>query len=145
MPAITPLLLYYPKSAVMWHRYATVVVGNPISISHVTSQDFTHTIHQAVADNGDKFRHSCYLGGGGYTLNVLGFTMNSGGKLDWYIDNVLAVSGQDWYSGAPTSNVIKTAGVTVVGSGPHTIMGVVNGKNVLSISYDIYLTAIALV
>ncbi len=87
-----------------------------------------------------------YLAAGAYTLNALGITSTDSGKIDWYIDNVLAVSGQDWYSAALTYNVVKTAAVTVVGNGQHTLKGVVNGKNAApSSDYIVRLTAIAFV
>ena len=66
------------------------------------------------------------------------------GKIDWYIDGVLAVSGQDWYVGSLIYNVVKTASVTVSGSGLHTVKGVTNGKNASSSNRVFSISSISL-
>lgn len=145
MSVISPQKLYYPQSAVMFQRYATVVAGDVLLFSHDALQDFAHYIWQDNAANGDSFAHPFYLAQGTYTLNVLGRTANNTGRLDWYIDGLKVVSLQDWYSVGTVSNVVKTAVVAVAGHGQHVLKGVVNGQNVASSNYRIFLTAIALV
>jgi hypothetical protein len=135
--------LYYPKICVIFHRYATVVVGNALSIAHDAAQDVAHYAYQTVSADGDTFTIPFHLSAGAYTLNVLGVRISSGGKVDWYIDGTLAVSGQDWYGAGTTRNIIKTAVVTVYGSGQHVLRGVVNGLTAPSTGYDIRLSAIA--
>jgi hypothetical protein len=134
-----------PLSAVMFHRYAVRVVGFAFSITHDALQDFAHYAWQSAAVNGDTFTHAFFCAAGAYTLNLLGVTMNASGKVDWYIDDVLVVAGQDWYSVGAVYNVVKTAAVAVASSGQHVLRGVVNGQNVASGGYRLYLTAIALV
>jgi hypothetical protein len=144
MPPITPVRLDFPLMAFAFQRYAAVVAGGVLTLVHDAAQDFAYYVYQATHANGDTFTHVIYLAAGSYTLNALGITKSTYGKLDWYIDNVLAVSGQDWYSAGDVYNVVKTAAVTVVGSGQHTLKGVVNGHNGASGGYYISLTAIAL-
>ena len=144
MPDISLPRLYYPKSATLFHRYATVVVGNVLVLSHDGAQDFSHHVSQSPNANGDTFTYPFCMAAGSYTLDVLGVKLNSCGKLDWYIDNVLAVAGQDWYAAGATYLIIFTTAVTVIGSGWHTLKGVVNGKNVASGGYRIALTAVSL-
>jgi hypothetical protein len=133
----------YPRTATIFHRYATVLVGNALVTFHNTNHDFLHYAHQTPPANGDSFIHRFYLAGGAHTLNVVGRTQNSAGRLDWYIDGVKVVSLQDWHSVGTVYNVVKTAIVPVVGNGRHTLTAVVNGKNVASINYYIQLYSIA--
>jgi hypothetical protein len=134
-----------PLSAVMFHRYALVVVGNAIAITHDSLDDFAHRAGQTLAADGDTFTHQFFLAAGVYTLNALGMTNANSGRIDWYIDGVTVVSLQDWYSAVDAHNVIKTAAVTVVGGGQHVLKGVVNGNTVPSGGYYVRLIAIALV
>jgi hypothetical protein len=129
----------------MFHRYAKVTVGNALLIAHQALADFAHYANQNPGANGDRFTHQFFLAAGAYTLNVLGPTFSDAGKVDWYIDGLLAVAGQDWYSGATVQNVVKTAAVAVASSGQHVLLGVINGHNGASAGYYLYLTAIAFV
>jgi len=144
MSVISPFRPQYPLSALMFHRYATVVVGNALTISHDATMDFAHFANQLASANGDTFTHPFYIAAGSYTLKGLGATFNGGGKLDWYIDGVLNVSGLDYYTVGWVSNVVMTAPVTVYGKGQHVLMGKVNGRNGASGAWTIPLTAIYL-
>jgi hypothetical protein len=130
---------------VIFHRYALVIVGNALTLTHHASQDFSHYAYQSVAANGDTFSHQFYLASGVYTLNLHGLKVSDSGKIDWYIDNLQVVSGQDWYGAGTTYNHIKTAAVTVKGHGRHVLKGVVNGLTAPSTGYAIKLTAISFV
>ena len=91
--------------------------------------DYNINVYQNPSANGDSFSQSFFLGAGTYTFSVMGRTEGDAGKIDWYIDNVLAVSGQDWYyGGANQHGYVQTASVTVSGNGVHTLKGIVNGK-----------------
>lgn len=136
-------IIHYPTRATMWHDEAFVVSGSAFisdKTGHEPLQNYGHYLYQPPA-NGDTFTNNCELSSGSYVFSVLGVTANSCGEVDWYIDDVLSVSGQDWYSsGASVKNVRKTASVTVTGNGRHVIKGVVNGNNGSSSSYYIFLT-----
>jgi hypothetical protein len=144
MPDMSNPSVSYPKSAVMFHRYAKVLVGNALLVQHDADHDFAGYVYQNPGANGDTFACSFSLSPGTYTLNVLGITFNTTGKVDWYIDDVLVVSGQDWYSVGVVYAVVKTAAVTVIGHGRHTLKGVINGRNVASTGWLVVLTAISL-
>lgn len=144
MGVISSVRLYYPKSAVIFHRFATVLVGNALSINHQMLQDFAHECVQWPGANGDSFTHAIYLAAGNYTLNVLGTTEPGSGKIDWSIDGVTVIAGQDWYTAGIVRNVVKTGAVVVAGHGQHVLTGLVNGQNGASAGYNIYLTALGL-
>jgi hypothetical protein len=92
--------------------------------------------------NADSFTLGVFLAAGSYTMSVLGLAYTSRGKLDWYIDDVAVVTGQDWYDAGLTANVTKTATVAVATDGMHTLKGIVNGKNAESTDYYYVLTKI---
>jgi hypothetical protein len=135
----------YPVTALMFQRYAIVGLGNPLVINHQAAQDFGHECVQWPGANGDRFIHYFYLAAGNYVLNILGTTEPGSGLIDWYIDGVLQFAGQDWYTVGIVQNVVTANAVIVVGSGQHVLTGIVNGQNVASGGFNIYLTALALV
>lgn len=141
--SVTNTSVSSPQSSVMWHDNAKVITGNALTNTHDNSQDYNIFSYQNTPANGDTFEHYFELSAGTYTLDVLGLTANSRGLIDWYIDGVLAVSGQDWYSSGLTYNVRKTATVTVGSAGGHVLRGVINGKNGSSSDYQMLLTKIS--
>ncbi len=141
-PVIADVLL--PRRATMWHRASTVITGNAIaSFVAVAQRYFIYAIQNAAA-NGDSFSHSFFLRGGTFDLNVLGISGPVCGIVDWYLDGVLVVTGQDWYAAGYTYNIVKTDSITVSGDGYHVLVGVINGKNGLSTDYYLQLTKIYL-
>ena len=147
-----PQYLYnaIPTRAVMWHDQAIVLTGNAISRSIVGSQAFNFYAAQGAGANGNSFNQSFYLQAGNYTLTVLGRTDNASGLIDWYIDGVLVLAGQDWYSSTTTwnarqSNSTTPGQIAITGSGYHVLKGVVNGKNASSSGYSINLTKYELI
>lgn len=135
-----------PTRATMWHDSSLVTVGNAISVVNQPSQNYGTYSVQSTAADGDTFTQSFLLAAGTYTLKVLGYTDNNRGKIDWYIDDTIVVSGQDWYSANGTLNVFKQDGsISVVGNGRHVLKGVVNGKNGSSSGYYICLTNVVLI
>jgi hypothetical protein len=144
MPHISNPRMVYPKSAVMFHRDAIILVGGVLICAADADQDFGHMCLQGPPADGDTFEQSFLLAGGNYTLAVHGATDTVMGILDWYIDGVLVVAGQDYYSALTVYNAVQTAAVTVIGDGQHTLTGVVNGQNPASADYAIVLTCISL-
>lgn len=127
----------FPKRATMWHNESLVTAGNGITQTLNTSQPYNVLYYQNTAANGDTFTQSFMMRAGTFTLYVLGVTSNDRGKIDWYVDDVLQISGQDWYSASATFNVTKSGSITVVGDGLHVLKGVVNGKSGSSSNYYI--------
>lgn len=133
----------YPQRATLFHDEALVTVGSALlATNHDENQAYAVNQRQDTpAADGDTFTQSFTLTAGTYTFVVVGYTDANRGKIDWYIDDVLIVSGQDWYSATGTYNVVKThTGITVSGSGRHVLKGVVNGKNASSSGYFYTLT-----
>jgi hypothetical protein len=135
----------YPVTASLLFDEATAVTGNLASL-HVadflvgsSAWGFVMANDPSPA-NGDSFEQGFFLAAGSYTLAVYGMEGANWGKIDWYIDNVLAVSGQDWYAASFVLDVVKTHAVSVATDGPHTLKAVVNGKNGASGSYYYALT-----
>jgi hypothetical protein len=129
-----------PTRATLWHENSAVLVGNALLVGSDSNQMHTTAPFQNPAANGDTFTQSAFLRAGSYTLYVRGVTANNIGKIDWYIDNVLVLAGQDWYSAGLTYNVLKSTPLTIVGDGYHVLKGVVNGKNASSSNFFMSLT-----
>lgn len=126
--------------ATLWHDESVVVVGSAIATYHDTAQNYAFFVQQSPAANLNAFEIKFVLDAGTYTFSVLGLTANSRGLIDWAIDGANVVTGQDWYAGGLTYNVVKTATVTVLTSGVHTLRGTVNGKNASSTDYQMLIT-----
>lgn len=144
MPAMVGLFPFsvndLPTRAEMYHDEATVITGNPIVVTLDSGQIDNFFARQSPAANLDTFQHSSFLRSGTYTLSVVGQTNSFNGKLDWYIDTVLVVSGQDWYSASQTKDVIKTATVTIANDGYQIVRGIVHLRNASSSGYNMDLT-----
>lgn len=119
----------FPRRAVMFHGEATVLTGSTFVTTINSSQAYNFTTAVGASANGDSFSHGCFLSAGTYTFSVLGQINVGSPKIDWYFDNVLQVSAQDWYNGSTVNNTIKTASVTLTHDGYHVIKGVINGRN----------------
>lgn len=130
----------YPRRWTGWHEESTILSGGALPFLINTAQVHNGGASQSPIANGDSFSQSFVLAAGTYTLYVLGWTNTNRGKIDWYIDNVLNISGQDWYAGVLTSNIVLSGTVTVIGSGRHILKAVVNGKNASSSDYAATLT-----
>ncbi len=133
----------YPVTATLWWEDATTISGTTLNTWYSNTVAYGHGSEQGPAANGDSNTINFFLKAGTYTMKVLGYTTTNRGKVDWYIDDVLVVSGQDWYSAGGTPNVVKSATVTVVGDGNHVLKSVINGKNASSTDYSLALTKIS--
>ncbi|NOS66954.1 MAG: hypothetical protein HOO67_01140 [Candidatus Peribacteraceae bacterium] len=129
-----------PTRATLWHDESTVVTGGGVSTNQDANQLYSTYSFQSPASANDAFVNGFTLKAGTYAFSVLGLTNNAKAKIDWSIDGVPAVSGQDWYSVTGTYNVVKTATVTVTGDGYHVLKGKVNGKNPSSTAYNLLFT-----
>jgi hypothetical protein len=129
-----------PGQALLWQAGSRVLAGNAITPFANSSQHGDFARQEAAADS-DTFEQDFLLRAGAYTLAVLGYTVSTAGKIDWYLDEIQIVSGQDWYSGSAIYNVLKTtSGILVAVGGLHTLRGKVNGKNGSSSAYEMNLT-----
>lgn len=136
-------LLNWPRRATCWHSMSLVTVGNALTKAPDGNQRYNDYAFQSAAVNGDTFTNGFMLRPGTYTMSVLGITGPARGIIDWYIDDRLVVTGQDWYTVGATFNTEKTATVQVTGPSPwHVLKGVLNGKNASSTGYEMPLTVI---
>jgi hypothetical protein len=129
-----------PARVTLWMDEATVTSGTALQVDLDSSQMYQLLAAPVTPANGDTFTHSFWLRAGSYTFSVLGMLQSVGGKVDWYLDNVLIISGQNWYKSTNEFNHIKTATVTVIGDGHHLLKAVVNGKDASSSGYWYYFT-----
>jgi hypothetical protein len=130
-----------PTRAVMWHEESTVVAGNALARTIQTSAAYNYVMSQNTPAINDEFTNSFVVGEGTYTLYLLGATGASDGQVDWYVDDVLVASAQDWYSASPAYNQTKTvADVVIAEGGYHVLKGIVAGKNASSSNYRLLLT-----
>lgn len=138
---IAHLYANLPTRATMWHDEATVTAGNALERRVVSTGAYNVVSYQNAGANGDTFTHNFVVGEGTYTLTVLGRHLPSAGRVDWYVDDVLVASAQDWYAGVTESNIEKSVAAIVIAEGGwHVLKGVVNGKNGSSSGYDLQLT-----
>lgn len=130
-----------PTRATMWHEEATVIAGNALAVDISTGAYCNGWWWQSAAANGDAFTQTFVLAEGTYTFYALGRNHTSGGRIDWYIDDVAIATAQDWYAGSVAPNVVKSVpSVVIAEGGRHVLKGVINGKNGSSGGYAMYLT-----
>lgn len=123
-----------------FHGESTVIAGNSIALVIDASQVFNGYWKQSTSAINDSFTISMFLRAGTYTLSALGETTTSCGKIDWYLNNSIAITAQDWYSASLTRNVVKTGSITVTQDGYQIIKGIVSTKNGSSSGFDMFLT-----
>lgn len=134
--------LHWPRRAIVLCRWNTAITGALTQI-HDATQDFGYMVQTDNTD-GSEWSNGFLLRPGTYTMSVLGMTQGNFGKIDFYIDDVAVVTGQDWYSAGTVQNVSKTATVQITGPSPyHVLRGKTNGKNASSSAFFTLLTAIA--
>jgi len=137
----------YPTRAVMWHYKSLVTVGNANGYTRDSNQIHNHYSRQSAAADGDTFTNSFLLAEGTYDFEVWGLRFNNRGKIDWYVDDVLIESGQDWYKASPVGYDFSptVSSVAISGSGRHVLKGVVSGKHASSSDYLITITTMEFV
>ena len=130
-----------PLRATMWHDEAIVLAGSALARRHDTDQNYNTNSDQVAHADNESFSNGCFLKAGTYTFRVMGYRSSDHGKIDWTIDGVSIVAGQDWYNAVASYNyVFSTAAVAVLTTGWHTIVGTVNGKNGASADFQMSLT-----
>ena len=130
-----------PTRATMWHDEATVITGKALARLVVNTHAYNVVSYQNASANGDTFTHGFQVGEGTYTLTVLGRHLTSAGRVDWYVDDVLVASAQDWYAGSAAPNIVKSvADIVIAEGGYHVLKGIVAGKNASSSNYRLMLT-----
>lgn len=143
LPAVdpTPIALRYPTHATLWHDEVAIISGSPLFLWVDAYNAYNLSVFQEPCSDGDTFSISLFLKAGTYTLNFLGWTGTNRGKIDWYLDNVKIITGQDWYAAdAAVNTIFSTSNIVITTNGLHTIRGIVNGKNPASTDYYINLT-----
>lgn len=104
---------------------------------------FGYVIGPTPVNNGDSYTTSFVLRAGVYTFQVVGVKQSAAPKIDWYVDDVAFVTGQDWYAASSIGATFTTTGVIVTGNGVHRLKGVSNGKNASSSNYAPQLTVMS--
>jgi hypothetical protein len=110
------------------------------TINVAATQVFGYYIDFTTPADGASWDFDFSLAAGTYTVSVYGRTASGAGKIDWYLDDALISSGQDWYQGTGTANTVKTFSITLTTDGLHTLMAIVNGKNGSSGGYNIQIS-----
>lgn len=128
----------YPNKAIMFMDECVLVTGSALSFTYVNvdSHPYAYTYQQVSLANNESSQVTFFIGSGTYTISILGISGGSKGKIDWYLDEVLISSAQDWYSASRTGNVTKTiSSITITSPGNHTLRWISNGKNASSSAY----------
>lgn len=131
----------YPKYARIWHDASVTLAGTTLTTVTNPQQRYnTWTFQDPPAIN-DEFENGFFLKAGTYTFRVCGIKGETYGMIDWELDGVNIVTGQDWYD--PTSvfsHVIDEAGVVVGTDGWHRLVGKVTAQNPSALDYHMLLT-----
>jgi hypothetical protein len=123
-------------SATIWADEAEAA---SIAIYHDSGGNYGFTIGTGGA-NGDSLTFSFVLAAGTYTFSVMGQTGVNRGIIDWYVDDSIVLTGQDWYNGSAIFNTIIVGSVTITTSGKHVLKATINSKNGSSSGYYMSLT-----
>lgn len=136
----------YPKRfSVMCDELLVYNASNtPIAVTtqYVSTQCYTIDTEQGSPNNGDYFTCSFTLQTGTYTCYVLGISAANRGKIDFTLDGVSQVTGQDWYNALTTFNTVLSFTLTASTDGYHVLKGTINGHTVGSTGYYFGLTKI---
>jgi len=116
-----------------------------IPTSTPTNVAYNIAAYDNAGNDGDSFDVGLWLLAGTYTFDVYGEKASNRGKLDWTLDGVSIVTGQDWYAAAIAPARLSTGSITVTGDGYHKLTGTINGKNGSSSDYYWGLTYVAFI
>ncbi|MGZ3696071.1 MAG: hypothetical protein ACXWQO_18635 [Bdellovibrionota bacterium] len=126
---ITTLESSAPVTAAFFTDEVTATAGTLTTFMDTSQQYNFYRTNGAGGADGDGFQTHIFLKAGNYTLYALGIDFTNRGKIDWYVDGSLAISGQDWYAAGLAYNTIHSSALTVNTSGDHTLSAVVHGHN----------------
>lgn len=122
--------------AVMWHDESFYSNGTKETLFDTSnSQSYQTFTRSNPAANGNTFTNSFEVASGDYKVNVLAVMGSGYGKIDWYLDDVLVFSGDNWYSATTLYNQVHTFNISGLSAGRHVLKGVVNGKHASSTGY----------
>lgn len=107
----------------------TSLVGGPNVFYALAGQPLAGSWYNNSHNDADSITFSALLRSGTYIFTTIGYTNIDCGKIDWYMDNSIIKSGEDWYSNPAVLNVEKTFTFTIPLTGYHVFKGVINGKN----------------
>lgn len=138
-------LTNYPHDAMLWHRFSTVLVGNPISSFNSGSQNFNTSSLQTVSALNDEFEHLFYLEAGTYNFIAFGTRDSGHAMVTWKVDGVTIATNQDWHNATAQFNVQQTVSSVSVGySGLHTLNGKATSRNASNVtSHNLVFTYMA--
>lgn len=125
----------YPQHASLWFDEFNTIGGTSPGVNIDTGSPYN--IYVLTTGDQTQYTTNFLLAAGSYTFSVLGDTTAPSGKIDWYIDDILVVSQQDWYSASTVRVVLKTATVTVLTNGLHVLRGKTNGHNASSSGFNL--------
>lgn len=133
----------WPTRATLWPDEKIVIAGGAAATNIYATQKYGLWAGQSPFANGDSWTLAFALRAGAYTMSVLGLKDSNCPKVDWAVDGLAVVAGQDWYvGGGQQVNVTQTASVTVATDGVHQLRATVNGKHASSTDYFLALTKI---
>lgn len=138
--ASTPTIYPY-QQWVLFKSAVTDITVNPV-IDAGQELNVVYVQDPAEVGDGNVFLFYFYLTAAAYKVRVLGATYLDRPKVDYYLDDVLVESGQDWYTAGAVVNVEKSFSLTVGAAGLHALKMVVNGKNAASSNYYLAITYI---
>jgi hypothetical protein len=144
MCQVTDIAGSVPSGVALFPHMATLINGNPVTVTVVTTQEFNLVGAQTAAAVNDRLGWAFPCQAGDFTVRVNGRTFNSAGKVDWYFDGELVATGQDWYSASTVNNVTKTFTITIPEDGIHTLESLVASKHASSSGYSFQLSSIML-
>lgn len=140
---VAPAALRTP--AICFHELSSILVGEAFTRVLNTGQEFNMWWQQATPANGNSFSQSVYLSEGGYSFDVLGARGSSGARLDWFLNNNIIASLQDWYNASSVLNHTISTTVHVPYTGYHTIRGTINGRHASSTGWALAFTYYAFI
>ncbi len=127
---ITPVSI--SQGAMLLGGAGKVVAGNVMSFAVDTSSVLNGAWLQSTAANNDEIEYWFPLDAGSYDFHRVHDKASDSGKIDWYLDGTLIVSGQDLYNATTVRNDDVSTTVTVTGTGGHILQALINGKNASS-------------
>jgi len=126
--------------AICFHELSSILVGGTFTRVMNANQEFNQWWQQATPANGDSFSQSVYLNEGEYSFDVLGVRSSSVARLDWFLNENIIASLQDWYNASLVFNHTISTTVYVPYSGYHTIRGTINGRHASSTGWALGFT-----
>ena len=126
----------YPITVTIWPEVLNTSVTMSKTFNASAEYGYYYGPSAANANNGDEYLFYVFLETGYYYINMLGILASSCGQVDYYVDDVLIYSGQDWYNSSSVYSITKRVSC-FCSVGTHTVKIKVNGKNASSSDYRV--------